>query len=282
MKAPSEIRTARQAEVKLMAQWAAAEGWNPGLADAVCFLAADAGGFLMGYVDDEPVSCISVVKYGENFGFLGFYIVRPEFRGRGFGLQIWQAGMARLQGRNVGLDGVVDQQDNYRKSGFRFAYRNMRFMGKSGKQPFDGENTVDLKDLSLAPVNAYDRPFFPARREEFVKTWVNQRGHIALGQLEGGTLTGYGVIRPCLNGYKIGPLFADSSDIARNLYHALNAAVPPGQAVFLDIPELNPEAVKLVEDFGLEFTFETARMYTDDFPKLPLERLFGVTTFELG
>ena len=44
-----------------------------------------------------------------------------------FASAIWNAAMDSLAGRNVGLDGVVAQQDNYRKSGFRLAYRNVRF-----------------------------------------------------------------------------------------------------------------------------------------------------------
>jgi Acetyltransferase (GNAT) family len=90
-----------------MADWAAEEGWNPGNTDMQAFFAADPGAFLIGRLDGEPVASISVVKYGAGFGFLGFYIVRPLLRGKGYGLQIWRAGMARLEGRNVGLDGVV-------------------------------------------------------------------------------------------------------------------------------------------------------------------------------
>jgi len=119
------FRTMKRGEVDLAVDWAASEGWNPGLDDAACFHAADPDGFLIGLVGDDPVAVISVVRYGASFAFLGFYIVRPDQRGKGYGLRIWNAGMAALEGRNVGLDGVVDQQDNYRKSGFRLVYRNI-------------------------------------------------------------------------------------------------------------------------------------------------------------
>jgi len=45
-------------------------------------------------VDGEAIGCISTVAYNDAFGFLGFYIVRPEYRSRGYGIQIWNAGMA--------------------------------------------------------------------------------------------------------------------------------------------------------------------------------------------
>jgi hypothetical protein len=38
----------------------------------------------------------------------------------------------------------------------------------------------------------------------------------------------------------------------------------------------------LAQDLGLAPVFETARMYTGTVPRLRLERVFGVTTFELG
>ena len=130
MSIPSlHIGTATRAELDLMVEWAAGEGWNPGLADADCFHAADPAGFLVGRLDDEPIGCISVVTYEPAFAFLGFYIVKPALRGQGHGLRLWQAGMARLENRVVGLDGVIAQQENYKRSGFVLAHRNIRFGG---------------------------------------------------------------------------------------------------------------------------------------------------------
>ena len=102
-----QIRVMRREEVALAIDLAAAEGWNPGINDAACFFTADANGFLIGELAGNMVGCISAVSYAGRFGFVGLYIVRPEFRGRGFGIQLWQAAMARLQGHNIGLDGVL-------------------------------------------------------------------------------------------------------------------------------------------------------------------------------
>ena len=45
MDAALTIRPMRRDELELGIDWAAAEGWNPGLHDAGSFFAADAGGF---------------------------------------------------------------------------------------------------------------------------------------------------------------------------------------------------------------------------------------------
>lgn len=276
------IRTMQADELDIAIQWAAAEGWNPGLADKKSFFSADNKGYLLGLLDGKPIATISVVKYDESFGFLGFYIVKPDFRGQGYGIQIWKAGLEYLKGCNIGLDGVVDQQDNYKKSGFKLAYRNIRYQGVTGGDVPNNTNIINLSKLSIAAISNFDRQYFPAMRESFIENWVRQTNSHALGIVQGNDLMAYGVIRECKMGYKIGPLFADSFENAESLFLALKAQVKSNQPLFLDIPEPNLEAIKLVEKYNMTVSFETARMYTGTEPNLPINNIFGVTTFELG
>ncbi len=274
-----EIRRMRQEELSLAADWAAAEGWNPGLNEAACFFAADPNGFFLGLLDGAPIACISGVAYDETFGFLGFYIVKPEHRGKGYGLRIWQACMAYLGTRNIGLDGVVEQQENYRKSGFHLAYNNVRYEGRGEGGDLSG--TVPLSQLPFAEGEAYDRDCFPVPRSAFLEAWLTMPESSALGVQRDGRLAGYGVIRRCREGHKIGPLFADDAEVADTLFRALSAQAP-GEAVFLDIPDVNPGAKALVERHAMAPVFETARMYTGPQPDIDLRKIYGVTTFELG
>jgi hypothetical protein len=274
-----EIRPATEAEAAIMIDWARSEGWNPGKADLGAFLAQDQEGFLMGWLEGRPVAAISVVKYGADFGFLGFYIVAPERRGQGHGMAIWRAGMARLGGRTVGLDGVVAQQANYAKSGFVLAHRNIRYGGEVRCEVPADPRLGGAGDL--AGIEALDRGFFAAPRPAFLRAWLRVPGHVVRTLTGDAGLTGYGVLRPCAEGSKIGPLFAANRADAEVLFRALAAEAPPGP-VFLDPPEPNGPALRMAEDFGLSPSFETARMYRGPAPKLPLERTFGITTFELG
>jgi hypothetical protein len=275
------IGVATRAELDLMVEWAAREGWNPGLADADCFHAADPAGFLIGKLGGEPIACISVVKYAPAFAFLGFYIVEPELRGHGHGWRIWQDGMARLDGRVVGLDGVIAQQENYKKSGFVLAHRNIRFGGV-----VDCEQPRDARIVPIGPglvdaIVACDRPFFPASRDAFIRCWLRPERREGRALIEDGAVRGYGVIRPCRSGFKIGPLFADGDERADLLFRAL-AADAKGVEVFLDCPEPNRAATDLAARYRLSPVFETARMYRGAAPALPLARIYGITTFELG
>ncbi|MBF0554906.1 MAG: GNAT family N-acetyltransferase [Nitrospirae bacterium] len=275
------IRNMSRDEVGIAIAWASAEGWNPGDYDSAAFYEADNNGFSLGIVDNEPIGCISAVSYGEGFGFIGFYIVRPDFRGRGYGRRLWRHAINYMGERNVGLDGVLAQQDNYKKSGFTLAYRNIRFEGISGNFKIPS-NIVSLLAVPFETVVAYDDRLFPASRPHFLNLWINEPAHICLAVLDNERLAGFGVIRPCQKGFKIGPLFADNPEFAENLFCSLISHVPNHKYVYLDTPEVNTEAVGLAEKYGMASVFETARMYTKAEPKIEIEKLFGVTSFELG
>lgn len=276
------IRTMAPTEVLLALDWAAAEGWNPGLHDAEAFLAADPGGFLCGELNGQIVSCISAVRYGDDYGFMGFYIVRPEHRGRRFGHRTWLAGMARMGERRVGLDGVLAQVDDYRKSKFVWSHRNARYSLKHPPPPASYVGVEDLSAFPWAEILAFDRTCFPAPRVAFLERWLQPPSGKALGFRDaGGRLAGYGVIRACRTGAKIGPLFAETSEGARRLFWSLAAWASSGP-VFLDVPETNADALALVRAHGMMEVFQTARMYRGSAPSLDPARIYGITSFELG
>ena len=274
------IRTLTPGEAAQAVEWAAAEGWNPGWSDLPCFLAQDGELFLGAFEGDALLSVISATRYDAAFGFIGFYIARPEARGQGHGIAVWRAAMERLRGRLVGLDGVVAQQANYRKSGFSLAWNNVRFGGVPNA-PHATADVVALTAAHLPAVEALDRRVFPTPRPRFLRTWLTAPGHVALGLPRDGALAAFGVMRPCRSGHKIGPLVAEDEADARALIAALLARVPAGE-VFLDVPEPHRAAVRLAEGLGLKPVFETARMYTGPAPDIAIDRIFGITTFELG
>ena len=129
MKNQYVIRQMTKSDLDLAISWAATEGWNPGLHDCDVFYNTDPQGFFMGFLDGKPISCISAVSYGKDFGFIGFYIVHEKYRNMGYGIKIWNKAINYLKNKNIGIDGVVTQQENYKKSGFKLIYRNIRYQG---------------------------------------------------------------------------------------------------------------------------------------------------------
>jgi GNAT superfamily N-acetyltransferase len=272
------VRRMNRKDLDLAVDWAELEGWNPGLHDADSFYVMDPNGFFLAELDGEPAGCISAVAYDETFGFMGFYIVRPELRDHGIGMKLWDAAMAYMGERTIGADGVVAMLDKYALSGFRIEHKNARYEG-TGRA--SASRLADLADLPFADLAAYDRLFFPAPRGRFLQSWISRPGTLGRAVVAGGRPAGYGVIRPCRRGFKIGPLFADTPEIAEELFASL-AACAPDSPVFLDIPVCNRGACELVERHAMTMVFETARIYRGAPPTLPLDRIYGITSFELG
>jgi len=284
------IRNMTRTEVDTLVDWAAQEGWNPGLHDADVFWATDPDAFIAADLNGKLIGGGAITSYNGEFGFMGFFIVRPEYRGRGFGNTLWHTRRRRLldrlrPGASIGMDGVFDMQNYYAKGGFTFSHRTMRFRTEVTAQPTSAPND----DTRIVPLDAvpfeqllnYDRTCFPAFRPNFLKAWIAQPDAVALGSLDDGQLNGYGVVRRCRDGYKIGPLFADNSDVAEALYAHL-ARFAAGGPLFLDAPENNPAAMAFLQRQQMVDVFGCARMYLGPAPDLAHERIFGVTTFELG
>jgi GNAT superfamily N-acetyltransferase len=276
------IRRMNRSEIDLAVDWAAEEGWNPGLHDAECFYAADPDGFFIVLLDEEPVAMISAVKYEDSYGFMGFYIVKPEVRNRGYGMRLWDEGLKYLGDRIIGADSVRPDLVVQQKPQYRPAHINFRFQWIKNEEWQTSPEVIELSNAPFPMISEYDFKMFAFPREDFLKCWISRSGAVALGVRNGDELAAYGVIRECREGFKIGPLFADNKDLADILFRALTKGVGMGVPVFLDAPKINPEAVSLAQNYGMTEVFRTTRMYVKSEPKLPLDKWFGVTTFELG
>jgi len=272
------IRSLDLAEIEMLIGWAKAEGWNPGIADAAPFQAADPEGFIGCFVDGQMAAGISAIGYGFNFGFIGLYIARSDFRGRGYGRRVWDAGMAYLKNRTIGLDGVPEQLANYRSMGFVPNYETFRWSGKlHGRIDPD---ICSLEDINPASLITFDAECFAERRAAFLQAWLALPRQTKV-LIRDGAICGYAVARQCHEGYKIGPLFAVDSDAATILILACAAEVE-GQLIHIDVPADQARFSAVLEAHGFECVFQTTRMYRGTPPSFETACVFGVTTLELG
>lgn len=275
------LRTANPEEVMTLLDWAAAEGWNPGIEDVEPFAYADQNGFFVAEKKSGLAAAISVVNHCPGFAFLGLYICRPKYRGRGIGLKLWQHALEHAGNRTIGLDGVAEQQANYARSGFVKTGSTARFEGAVRPQhnadirPVTNADLADLGGLDLL-ANGFLRP-------RFLSGWLGDtetRRTMVLDGPEGPR--GFATARLCREGCKIGPLVAPDGDSALRLISAACAALGQGAAI-LDVPEVQTGFRNTLVAGGWQITFETARMYRGE-PPAPghPETLFGVATLELG
>ena len=264
-------------ELDLALDWAASEGWNPGLDDAEAFYATDPQGFFVARDAGQPVAAISVVNQSDDLAFLGLYLCLPAYRGQGIGYGLWQHALAHAGDRVVGLDGVPDQQDNYRKSGFELVSQTYRFAGPLTGAPSDSVHPVEPGDLDAlialdTQANGYAKP-------AFLINWLQDsetRKTVVLGT----PARGFATIRACRAGHKIGPVIAATLDDAEALIRAAAHAAGAVEAI-IDVPDDCSPLMEFCRAQGLEVSFNTARMYRGTAPE-PGAALRTVATMELG
>ncbi len=271
--------------LKTLLSWAEKEGWNPGLYDAEVFWATDPEGFYGYYYQGDLVAGGSIVSYQKEFGFMGFFIVKPEYRSLGIGRKLWFQRRDTLLSRlnkdaAIGMDGVVAMQPFYQRGGFKIIGRDIRYEKLGIPLPID-PNIHPIVEEDIPSVLAYDKKCFGFSRPQFLIPWLNLPHNKTFKYVENNQIKGFAIVRKVISGYKICPLFANNETIAEALYKAcLNSVI--GEPLYIDIPALNQGAVELVKEYEAKYVFECARMYFGNPPPIEIDKVFGVTTFELG
>ena len=259
--------------------------WNPGLHDADLFYDADPEGFYGFFDGNELIAGGALVSYGSAFGFMGLFIVKPEYRGAGLGRDLWYLRRDTLLSRlnpyaPIGMDGVVAMQAFYSKGGFELAFKDERYELTGAilhKHP-------DVKPLQVSDLNhvlGMDLQCFGYDRSAFLYAWLEQPEAKVFQFGTGESFAGFIVMRKARSGWKIGPLFAATETAANALLEACMDTVP-GDKLYLDTPGSNPAAKQLALKHGGQFIFECGRMYLGKAPALPMEMIYGITSFELG
>lgn len=274
-----KLRVARPQDMHIMLSWAAEEGWNPGLEDAEVFHDTDPNGFFVAEVKAEVVAAISVVNHSAHMAFLGLYLCRPDFRGRGIGYALWQHALAHSEGRTVGLDGVADQQANYAKSGFVGAGATIRFEGRLTGESDPRVRVATPQDISgLIDLDTKANGY---ARREFLAGWLSTASNRRTVILEeSGARAGFATVRKCQNGVKIGPIVADTTADALVLARAAIAELPSDIAI-IDVPSGNTAFCEALQTQDFAETFATARMYRGPAPQTGSNRQ-AIATMELG
>jgi GNAT superfamily N-acetyltransferase len=280
---PYQVRRMSADDARQAWEWARQEGWNPGLHDCEIVYSFDPRGCFAGFLNGEMISSISAVNYQGKYGFLGLFIVTPKFRGHGYGLAIWKYAMDYLNNEVgvdcIGLDGVLANESLYEMSGFHTAYRVSRYryvVSCSFRRECPAVSEQGFSDIA-----SYDARVFRLDRAPFLHDFIFKTEAKTAQAYAGGKLVGFAAARPCFEGYKIGPFFADDIEIAARLAESLFADLQ-GKTVFIEVPEPNDQAVKLVNDFGMSPSFPTARMYTGDKHRQDIRHVYGITSRVTG
>jgi ribosomal-protein-alanine N-acetyltransferase len=275
--------------------WARQEGFAPGAGDVAIYRQTDRQGVWVGWLGAEPVGCIAGVRYNAAYGFIGLFLVVPEQRGKGYGLQLWRHALSHLADLPcIGLEAAQDRVADYAGWGFVPASPTTRWQRLgAGAAPAAAPDqapgsTWCLLEGGAIPERAVQR--FDAQREatprpHFLHHWL----HHPIGTVHAlvdrqGLCHGFGRIRPCRlkrgEGWRIGPLLADHPAAARALLEGLLQNHPG--VVLIDAPGANPHAAPLLTAQGFAPVSQTLRMYRGRAPGVSREDVYGLACLELG
>jgi len=274
-----QIRQMTKEDLKIVLSWANLEGWNPGIDDVDNFYVADPSGFFIGELNSQPICSISVVQYSSSFNFIGLYIVKPEERGKGYGVKIGNEALKLITNKPAALDGVLEKVNIYQKFGFKPSHSHLRYKGKIAGRI--ATNLIDIKNVDFEQLCRYDEKYFPSSRTNFLSTWIHQPHGKGYAIIQDNELVGYGMIRKAVDGFKIAPLFAENDEIAEKIFLAL-AIYADSNQIYIDVPDINKTAVAMFEKFEMTSTFECVRMYKEKPPNIDYQKIFGITSLELG
>lgn len=280
------LRQMRAEELPGVLDWAAAEGWHPGLDDAAPFLAADAQGFFVAEAEGEPVAAISVVNHAPGHAFLGLYICHPDWRGRGLGLALFTHALAHAGERCIGLDGVAAQEANYARSGFLRAGSTTRLEGQpraliAAEADFTPDHGLsEVREDDIPALIALDAAATGYARPDFLRAWLQPTA--TRRSLVSASRDGFCTIRRCKGGegVKIGPVIAPDAGLALHLVRAA-LALMPADRVWIDVPCLEAPFAQRLTAAGFAPVFTTARIYRGTGPQSSAA-LHAIATMELG
>ena len=280
------IREMSVEDLRLAFSWAVGEKWNPGKFDSESYLALGSDGFLMLYLDEEPVGSISLVRLSDEFAFIGLFIVKPEYRNKGLGTKLFKAALEKLGSvKTIGLYGVPSQVSRYKSHGFGSLGSTSRYSRKSAADDVSSLLRSGTPGLFEAMCE-YDRGVFPGNRSAWFKQMLQLPQTFAFVSLKGGVVNGFGIVRPLMEGFRVGPLYADDFESAQALFRVLSSRIPTGSSLILDSPETCSFIKMFAEWAGLELVSEVemSRMYKAQggLVRPDPEKELAVASLELG
>ena len=288
------IRPARASDIPEIVRWARSEEFAPGFGDVDIYRNTDKQGVWMGWVDSTPVGCIAGVKYNNIYGFIGLYIVRPEYRGQGYGHRLWEQALRHLQDvKCVGLEAASHLITNYAEWGFKTSSQTIRWQLFNAEDGLSAQAVLDPQDLNivsgpeipLEAIKKYDSEREFTARPHFLSQWLEHPSGKVIALIDKyNHCHGFARIRPCLlpagEGWRIGPILADSPVLAKVLI--LNLLNEHKGVILIDSPERNHNAQSLLSSLGFREISATTRMYKGSHKAVLTKDVYGLACLELG
>lgn len=251
---PSTVSLMKPDDFNEINQWCIDEGWNLGLYGSEIYYKIDPQGHFI-LKNDETIASISLIKHSPYFFTLGPFIVKKEYRRQGVGDILWKYAMNRMNKEHpdalIVLYAVSSQVSRYQKSGFAPVLKNQRWYIDSSNafQLFDSLNCYPITPDLIPAISLYDQHHYFTSRQLLFTQILQKPETNGLVYMDDNIIKGFGIVRRCVRGYRIGTLIADTKEIAQSLIGGLLRFCNQ-ESVLIDIPDCNPQGIACMNTFN--------------------------------
>jgi GNAT superfamily N-acetyltransferase len=247
----------RVAELRERVGWAVHEWALRAVLDpphARCLVAVDGANHVLGVG--------SGISYGA-FGVVGNMIVDPSHRRRGIGAAILEGVIAFLDERGctrLELSATDAGRPLYEKHGFTLAGPGVSAVVPR-RARVDDNGAAELttaEPTSLAELAAYDAPRFGGDRGPLIASMLADTARPLVVARSEGAVTGWAWIRPDAD--RVGPVVADTPDVAAALVDDALRRLPTARTVRLNFPAANRAGAARLQRMGAETEPWSGRM----------------------
>ena len=251
------------------------EAWPLATHDDLIYIAMAPERCYYGMLGNEKISYIQAVTYGdkEDYCYIGAYIVKKEYRHKGYGKQTWDRALSELpETCLVSLSAVPAQAVKYARTGFKSNWKEFTYTfdaQKIASLPVSAESSITIiqfKDANFSSLLKYDTSAFCYSRESYLKKVLEVpdcEGWVAMNKV--GNIVGYVVARFTLEvyGWVLLPLIADDVSIAEALLvkASMSLCEQPVKRFTMTIPAINEMSVTFAQKYSEKLLFDSCRMF---------------------
>ncbi len=263
-----DIDSFRHEDVDAFLALAAEESWICGRWELDFLLRHFPQGCVAARQDNGPVAFVTAMMYGSS-GWIGNLVVRADQRGKGIGRALMERSLQTLMDKGVltvWLTASEKGRPIYERLGFRTIDRIVRWFGMG--IDFGGD---EGDDLSLAGILAIDRA-----------GWGDTRESIIVEAMEVGMVTvhdgGFLICQPGIAGMQMGPWGASCREAASVLLDTACRRAGAHMPLYLDVPESNDDAARLMRSHGFSERGASLLMYLGEKPAYDPRRIYALAS----
>lgn len=241
----------------------------------------DPQGIYKGCLNDEMIGCCASFRKGSNIAWIGYYMVRPDYRKKRYGVTMFNKLLEYDQARGIEfhtLNCAEPLESMYESIGFKTYSYDTIYRGIYNPPTTTTVNltTLPINQVWFDKINNYDKRIHHGwGRPESLSRWIAKKGtRLLIAASTNDEIIGFVTISdfryPTADGVvrhqRLAPLYADNPECASKLIEtALN--ICDSHSIFVDADGNNLEAMNIIEKFGIfSAQLRLARMSRPDLP----------------